>query len=166
MITASVTGSPRKSSASFFNCRSTIELMVWGLYSVPSMRILQSVPICLFTELMVRSGFVAACRFAVSPTNLSPFFAKATTLGVVLAPELLGTMTGCPFSTTDTQLFVVPRSIPITLLIIIPPSQNSLLKPALLFHNSFLVNNIRVHSIATFSSFYQFYENFILIRFI
>jgi hypothetical protein len=64
---------------------------------------------------MVRSGFVTACRFAIAPTSRSPVLEKATTLGVVLAPVLVGTMTGSPCSTTDTQLFVVPKSIPIVL---------------------------------------------------
>ena len=113
-MTASVTGSPRKSSASFFSCISTMALMVCALYSVPSMRTLHSVPIWRFTELIVRSGFVTACRLALSPTSRSPFFVKATMLGVVMLPEVPGMMTGASFSTTDTQLFVVPRSIPIT----------------------------------------------------
>jgi hypothetical protein len=63
---------------------------------------------------MVRSVFVTACLLAASPTSLSPLVEKATTLGVVLLPVQDGIMTGFPFSTTDTQLFVVPRSIPIT----------------------------------------------------
>jgi hypothetical protein len=72
---------------------------------------------CRFTERIVRSELVTACRFAASPTSRSPFFVNATTLGVVRFPALDGTMTGFPFSTTETQLLVVPRSIPITLLI-------------------------------------------------
>jgi hypothetical protein len=60
---------------------------------------------------------VTACLLAASPISRSPLFVNATTLGVVLFPETEGTMTGLPFSTTETQLFVVPKSIPITLLI-------------------------------------------------
>ena len=115
VITASVTGSPRKSSASFLSCIRIMALIVWGLYSVPSIRMLHFVPICRFTELMVRSVFVTACRRAASPTSRSPFLVKAATLGVVVPPEEAGIITGSLFSTTETQLFVVPRSIPITL---------------------------------------------------
>jgi hypothetical protein len=67
------------------------------------------------TELIVLSVFVTACLFAASPTRRSPFLVNATTLGVVMLPVLDGIITGLPFSTTDTQLFVVPKSIPITL---------------------------------------------------
>jgi hypothetical protein len=42
---------------------------------------------------------------------------NATTLGVVMLPVLEGIITGLSFSTTETQLLVVPKSIPITLLI-------------------------------------------------
>jgi hypothetical protein len=78
---------------------------------------------------MVRSVLVTACLFAASPTKRSPCFENATTLGVVILPVPDGIMTGLLFSTTDTQLFVVPRSIPITLLICLEPPfyQNLLL---------------------------------------
>jgi hypothetical protein len=42
---------------------------------------------------------------------------KATTEGVGLEPSGLGMTTGSPPSITATQEFVVPRSIPMTLLI-------------------------------------------------
>jgi hypothetical protein len=74
---------------------------------------------CLLTELIVRSVFVTACLFAASPTKRSPLLENATTLGVVMLPVLEGIITGLSFSTTETQLLVVPKSIPITLLIII-----------------------------------------------
>ena len=64
---------------------------------------------------IVLSGFVTACLFAVSPTSLSPFFAKPTTDGVVLAPSVFAITVGCPPSITATQLFVVPKSIPMIL---------------------------------------------------
>src|SRR5213082_2747210 len=63
-------------------------------------------------EYTVFSGFVTACRLATWPTSRSPVLVIATTDGVVRAPSWLGI-------TTD---FVVPRSIPIILLIAaIPP---------------------------------------------
>ena len=55
-------------------------------------------------------GFLAG-----SPTFLSPFPSsrKATIEGVVLRPSLLGITTGSLPSITETQEFVVPKSIPI-----------------------------------------------------
>ena len=77
-------------------------------------------PINLFTEFIVFWGFVIACLFAGSPTFLSPLPSsrKATIDGVVLFPSLLGITTGSLPSITETQEFVVPKSIPIILLII------------------------------------------------
>ena len=62
-------------------------------------------------------GLVTACLLAGSPTNLSPSFVKPTTDGVVLPPSGLGITVGSPPSITATQELVVPKSIPITLLI-------------------------------------------------
>ena len=70
-------------------------------------------------ELMVRSGLVMAWRFATWPTIRSPVLEKATTDGVVRLPSALGMTTASPPSMTATQLLVVPRSIPITLDIMI-----------------------------------------------
>ena len=67
----------------------------------------------------VRPEFVAIWRFAASPTKRSPSLVKATTLGVVRSPSALVMTTGLPPSTTATQELVVPRSIPITLLIVL-----------------------------------------------
>src|SRR5712692_918782 len=73
-------------------------------------------------EYTVFSGFVTACRFATWPTSRSPVFVMATTDGVVRAPSWLGITTGSPPCITATTEFVVPRSIPIILLIAaIPP---------------------------------------------
>src|SRR5699024_8234147 len=47
----------------------------------------------------------------------SPVLVKPTTDGVVRAPSALGMTTGSPPSITATQLLVVPRSIPMILLI-------------------------------------------------
>ena len=68
---------------------------------------------------IVRPEFVAIWRFAAPPTRRSPSLVKATTLGVVRSPSALVMTTGLPPSTTATQELVVPRSIPITLLIVL-----------------------------------------------
>src|SRR5208283_5115557 len=70
-----------------------------------------------FTEYTVFSGLVTACRFATCPTSRSPVFVIATTEGVVRVPSWLGITTGSPPCITATTEFVVPRSIPIILLI-------------------------------------------------
>ena len=67
---------------------------------------------CRFTERIVRSTLVTACRFATSPTSTSPFLAKATIDGVVREPSALAITAGSPPSSTLTTLLVVPRSIP------------------------------------------------------
>ena len=72
-----------------------------------------AVPIFLLIDITVLSGFVTAWRFAICPTNLSPFFENATTDGVVLFPSGFGITTGSPPSITATHEFVVPKSIPI-----------------------------------------------------
>jgi len=66
---------------------------------------------------MVFVGLVIAWRFAGSPTLRSPSAINATIDGVVRLPSLLLMTTGSLPSITDTQLFVVPRSIPMILLI-------------------------------------------------
>lgn len=63
-------------------------------------------------ENKVFSGLVTACRFARSPTSLSPDFEIATMEGVVLAPSLFSMMFGEPPSTTAIAELVVPRSMP------------------------------------------------------
>ena len=67
---------------------------------------------------MVLIGLVTACLFAGSPTLRSPPSTKATIEGVVLFPSALGITTGSLPSITETQELVVPKSIPIILLII------------------------------------------------
>ena len=69
---------------------------------------------------MVFSGLVTAWRFALSPTKTSPLSVKATTEGVVFFPSLFGITLLSPRSYTATQELVVPKSIPITLLIFYP----------------------------------------------
>ena len=69
---------------------------------------------------IVRPELVAIWRLAAPPTRRSPSLVKATTLGVVRSPSALVMTTGLPPSTTATQELVVPRSMPITLLILFP----------------------------------------------
>src|SRR5208283_4321560 len=68
-------------------------------------------------EYTVFSVFVTAWRFATCPTRRSPVFVIATTEGVVRPPSWLGITTGSPPCITATTEFVVPRSIPMILLI-------------------------------------------------
>src|SRR6185437_12923273 len=70
---------------------------------------------------MVFSGFVTAWRLATWPTSRSPFFVNATTDGVVRPPSWLGITVGWPPSMTATTEFVVPRSMPIILPILVKP---------------------------------------------
>ena len=85
------------------------------LYALPSMSIVQLVPMWRLTERIVRSGLVIAWRLATSPTSTSPVFENATTEGVVRLPSALGMTTGSPASSTETTELVVPRSIPTAL---------------------------------------------------
>src|ERR1700682_3836200 len=72
-------------------------------------------PIRRLTAKTVASGLVIAWRFAICPTSRSPASVNPTIEGVVRLPSELGITTGSPPSITATQLFVVPRSIPMTL---------------------------------------------------
>ena len=72
-----------------------------------------------FTENTVFSGLVTAWRFATWPTSRSPSLPKPTTDGVVRAPSWLTMTAGWPFSMTETTELVVPRSIPMTLPLLI-----------------------------------------------
>src|SRR6266849_6150764 len=79
-------------------------------------------------EYTVFSGLVTAWRLATCPTRRSPPLVMATTEGVVRVPSWLGMTTGSPPCITATTEFVVPRSIPIILLMLafsfVPKSQN------------------------------------------
>src|SRR5260370_35286394 len=68
---------------------------------------------------MVFSGLVTACRLATWPTRRLPSFANATTDGVVRPPSEFVITTGSPPSMTATTELVVPKSIPIILLILL-----------------------------------------------
>src|SRR5579883_477040 len=69
---------------------------------------------------MVLSGLVTAWRLATAPTRRSPVLVKATTEGVRRAPSLFSSTVGSPASMTATTELVVPKSIPITLGMLVP----------------------------------------------
>src|SRR6185295_6879817 len=66
-------------------------------------------------DVIVPFGFRIACRRATWPTRRSPWSVKATTDGVVRAPSAFGITVGCPPSTVAMTEFVVPRSMPTAL---------------------------------------------------
>src|SRR4029077_19022724 len=68
-------------------------------------------------EKTVFCGLVTAWRLAGVPTSRWPSLANATTDGVVRPPSALGMTVGSPPSITAMHELVVPRSMPITLLI-------------------------------------------------
>jgi hypothetical protein len=72
-------------------------------------------------EKMVFWGFVTCWRFAGAPTRRWPSFVNATTDGVVRPPSAFGITAGSPPSITPTQEFVVPRSMPIVLAMLLSP---------------------------------------------
>src|SRR5690348_3668476 len=73
-------------------------------------------PISRLIAKKVFSGLVTAWRLAAWPTRRSPDSVKATIEGVVRAPSLFSMTLACLPSITATQELVVPRSMPITLL--------------------------------------------------
>ena len=79
-------------------------------------------PMSRFTAKTVFSGLVMAWRLAICPTSRSPDSVKPTIEGVVRLPSLLGMTTGSPPSITATQELVVPRSIPMTLPMVLTES--------------------------------------------
>ena len=79
-------------------------------------------PMNRLIEKIVFSGFVTDWRLAGAPTSRWPSFANATTDGVVRPPSAFGMTVGSPPSSTATQEFVVPRSMPMVRAICrIPP---------------------------------------------
>src|SRR5579875_125942 len=73
-------------------------------------------------EKTVFCGLVTAWRLATVPTSRSPPCVKATTDGVVRPPSLFSTTVGSPPSSTAMHEFVVPRSIPIVLPMVVLPA--------------------------------------------
>src|SRR5690242_8734801 len=89
-------------------------------------------------EYTVFFGFVTAWRLATSPTRRSPLLVKATTEGVVRNPSAFAMTFGSPPSITATHELVVPRSMPMTLPMVVavlsyaemPLSERGLPRPA------------------------------------
>ena len=75
-------------------------------------------PMKRLIEKIVFSGFVTAWRLATWPTSRSPSLPNATTEGVVRPPSAFAMTAGSPPSKMATTELVVPRSMPITLLIL------------------------------------------------
>ena len=73
-------------------------------------------PMSRLTANSVFCELVTAWRLADWPTSTSSSLVKATIDGVVRSPSLFSMTRGLPPSMTATQEFVVPRSMPITLL--------------------------------------------------
>ncbi len=73
-------------------------------------------PISRLIAKNVFSGLVTAWRFAAWPTRRSPDSVNATIEGVVRMPSLFSITLAFLPSITATQELVVPRSIPMTLL--------------------------------------------------
>ena len=138
-MTALVTVWPRYSSAACFSfCRIIAEISGGG-YSLP-LALTRASPLLARTtwygtifissftssnwrpmnrliEKTVFSGLVTAWRLATWPTSRSPDFVNATTDGVSRPPSGLVMTTGSPPSMTATTELVVPRSMPMILLI-------------------------------------------------
>src|SRR5450756_2590109 len=148
VMTASLTLSPRYSSASRLSfCRIIAEIS-GGVYVLPPISTTASPlgpawtwygtmvissatspylrPMKRLIENTVFSGLVTAWRLATLPTRRSPLFENATTDGVVRPPSLLGMTVGSPPSSTAIALLVVPRSMPITLPMKLPPCRVAL----------------------------------------
>src|SRR4029453_15599436 len=79
----------------------------WGVSSASNLR-----PTSRLTAKTVFIGFVIDCRLAICPTRRSPSSVKPTIDGVVRLPSRLFSTCGVAPSTTETQQFVVPRSMP------------------------------------------------------
>src|SRR5258708_26951565 len=84
----------------------------WRVSSASNLR-----PTSLLTAKTVFIGLVIAWRLAICPTRRSWSSVKPTIDGVVRLPSRLAMTRGLAPSTTATQQFVVPRSIPRILLI-------------------------------------------------
>ena len=69
-----------------------------------------------FTEEIVFSGFVTAWFLAALPTTRSPSLRKPTTDGVVRSPSAFTRISGSEPSMTAIAELVVPKSIPMILL--------------------------------------------------
>jgi hypothetical protein len=91
-------------------------LTVYGTIFISSLTSSKRRPMKRLIEKTVFSGFVTACRLATCPTGRSPLLVNATTEGVMRLPSALVMTTGSPPSRTATTELVVPKSIPMILL--------------------------------------------------
>src|SRR5262252_5305251 len=139
VMTALATEPPRYSSAACFSfCRIIAEISggeyslsfaltrtsplrarttLYGTIFISSFTSSYLRPMNRLIEKTVFSGFVTAWRLATWPTSRSPALVNATTDGVSRLPSGLVITTGSPPSMTATTELVVPRSIPMILLI-------------------------------------------------
>src|SRR5260370_19350546 len=94
-------------------------MILYGTRSMSFLTIGSSIrrPISRLIAKNVFSGLVTAWRFAAWPTRRSPDSVNATIDGVVRAPSAFSMTLALLPSITATQELVVPRSMPITLLI-------------------------------------------------
>src|SRR3954465_2082512 len=140
-MTGASPASPREAPASALSLPRIIALISGGLYSLPpastraspfwpemtlygtmdsSSRTSASLrPMKRLMEKTVFCGLVTAWRLATVPTSRSPDWAKATTDGVVRPPSALSMTVGSPPSSTAMHEFVVPRSMPMVLAILV-----------------------------------------------
>ena len=125
VMTAFSTLSPVNASASFLIFCSMKADICCGLYCLPPAENSWSVPILRLAATMVLSGLVTAWRLAGSPTKRSPSFEKATIEGNALppteVPSAADMIEGLPPIITAAAELLVPRSMPITLAIVIHP---------------------------------------------
>ena len=123
VITTFSIGSPTNASASFFIFWRINAETCWGLYSLSKTLKVSSEPIFLLAATIVLSGLVTDCLLAGSPTKSSPSLLNATTDGNALpptvAPSAAGIIVGLPPITTAAAELLVPKSIPIILVIFI-----------------------------------------------
>jgi hypothetical protein len=103
---------PAFTRTSPFDARTT----AYGTIFISSLTSSNLRPMNRLIEKTVFSGLVTACRFATCPTRRSPDLVKPTTEGVIRLPSGFVMTTGSPPSMTATTELVVPRSIPIILL--------------------------------------------------
>ena len=111
-MTASVTGSPRASSASRRSFSSTRAESSGGVKVLPPRVKVFGVPIHRLKEAAVSSGSVISCSLATAPTARLPSLSRHTTLGVRSSPSEFFTSSGLPSFQTQARELVVPRSIP------------------------------------------------------
>ena len=91
------------------------------MYCLPKILKVSSEPIFLLAAKIVLTGLVTACLLAGSPTKRSPSLVNATTDGNALPPTVTpsaaGIIVGFPPIITAAAELLVPKSIPIILVI-------------------------------------------------